>query len=147
MAQPIAPLKLGSPARAKIADRIAEALLLSRPFASAADIASARDKDDKPVFGNREMYSQNTRIEWTDSAAEEVFARVHDASTLRSRNFRVWVIGQAIAPPPAGSTAEPQVLSESKKAFTVFANPGERAADGRIDPAKYRPQVIHENDF
>lgn len=147
MAQPVASLKLGAPARAKIADRIAEALMLSRPFACAADIASARDKEDKPVFGNREMYSQNTRIEWTDSAAEEVFARVHDASTLRSRNFRIWVIGQAIAPPPAGSTAEPQVLSESKKVFTVFADPGERAADGSIDPAKYRPQVIHENDF
>jgi hypothetical protein len=147
MAPPVAPLKLGSPARAKIADRIAEAIVLSRPFASAADLASARDRDDKPVFGNREMYSQNSRVEWTDSAAEEVFARVHDASTLRSRNFRIWVIGQAIAPVPAGSTAEPQVLSESRKAFTVFADPGERGADGRIDPANYRPRVIHENDF
>jgi hypothetical protein len=147
MAQPVAPLKLGAPARARIADRIAEGILLSRPFASSADIASARDRDDRPVFGNREMYSQNNRIEWTDSAAEEVFARVHDASTLRSRNFRIWVIGQAIAPAPAGSSAEPQVLSESKKAFTVFADPGERDADGTINPASYRPRVIHENDF
>jgi hypothetical protein len=147
MAQPVAALKLGAPTRAKVADRIAEALLRSRPFASAADIASARDKEDKPVFGNREMYAQNARLEWTDSAAEEVFARIHDASTLRSRNFRVWVIGQAIAPPPAGSGAEPQVLSESKKVFTVFAGPDEYKADGTIDPASYRPRVIHENDF
>lgn len=147
MALPTAPLKLGAPARTRIADRIAEGILLSRPFACAADIASAVDREDKPVFGNREMYSQNNRIEWTDSAAEEVFARVYDASTLRSRNFRIWVIGQAIAPVPAGSSAEPQVLSESKKAFTVFADPGERGADGRIDPATYRPLVIHENDF
>ena len=147
MALPTAPLKLGAPARAKIADRIAEAILLSRPFACAADIASARDRDDRPVFGNREMYSQGNRIEWTDSAAEEVFARVYDASTLRSRNFRIWVIGQALAPVPEGSTAAPQVLSESRKAFTVFADPGERDAAGRIDPATYRPRVIHENDF
>lgn len=147
MALPTAPVKLGAPARTRIADRIAEGILLSRPFGSAADIASALDRDDKPVFGNREMYPQNNRIEWTDSAAEEVFARVYDASTLRSRNFRIWVIGQAIAPVPAGSTAEPQVLSESKKAFTVFADPGKRGADGRINPANYRPLVIHENDF
>lgn len=147
MAMPTAPLRLGAPARTRIADRIAEGILESRPFASAADIASARDRDNRPVFGNREMYPQNNRIQWTDSAAEEVFARVYDASTLRSRNFRIWVIGQALAPVPAGSSAEPQVLSESKKAFTVFADPGERDADGRIDPANYRPRVIHENDF
>jgi hypothetical protein len=147
MALPTAPLRLGAPARTRIADRIAEGILQSRPFASAADIASARDRDNRPVFGNREMYPQNNRIQWTDSAAEEVFARVYDASTLRSRNFRIWVIGQALAPVPAGSSAEPQVLSESKKAFTVFADPGERDADGRIDPANYRPRVIHENDF
>ncbi len=146
MALPTAPLKLGTPTRAKIADRVAEAILRSRPFASAAEVASARDRDDKPVFGNREMYPQNARIQWTDSAAEEVFARIHDASTLRSRNFRVWVIGQALAPPLAGTT-EPRVLAESKKVFTVFAGPDEYTADGSIDPATYRPRVTHENDF
>jgi hypothetical protein len=147
MAQPVTPLKLGTPARTKIADRVAEAILRSRPFACSADVASARDKDDKPVFGNREMYSQNTRIEWSDSAAEEVFARLHDASTLRSRNFRIWVIGQAVGPVPEGSNAAPAVLAESRKVFTVFADPGERDEEGEIDPAAYQPRVIHENDF
>jgi type II secretory pathway pseudopilin PulG len=146
MALPVAPLRLGTPTRALIADRVAEAILRSRPFASAAELASARDRDDKPVFGNREMYAQNARIQWTDSAAEEVFARIHDASTFRSRNFRIWVIGQALAPPLAGAT-EPRVLAESKKVFTVFAGPEEYSADGTIDPATYRPRVIHENDF
>ena len=147
MAQPTFPLKLGTPARAKIADRVAEAIIRSRPFASAADLASARDDGDEPVFGNKEMYSQKTRIEWTDSAAEEVFARIYDSSTLRSRNFRIWVIGQAVAPARRGSGGKLEVLSESKKVFTVFADPGERDEDGMIDPATYRPRVIHENDF
>lgn len=147
MAQPVAALTIGAPTRAKIADRIAEALLRKRPFACAADIASARDNDDKPVFGNREMYSQNTKIEWTDSAAEEVFDRLYDASTLRSRNFRVWVVGQSVAPLSMNSTAEPEILSEYKKSFTVFADPGARKDDGTIDPVTYRPRVTHENDF
>ncbi|WP_193210475.1 type IV pilus modification PilV family protein [Luteolibacter marinus] len=147
MAAPTQPLELGAPTDSKFADHVAEAILRSRPFACAADIASARDKNDEPVFGNRDMYSQGNKIHWTDSAAEEVFGRVYEASTLRSRNFRVWVIGQALAPPPRGSNADPEILSESKKAFTVFADPGERNDDGTINPSTYRPRVIHENDF
>lgn len=147
MAIPTTPIKLGTPTRSKVADRIAEAILSKRPFASAAEIASARDDESKPVFGNREMYAQNQRIQWADSAAEEVFARLYDASTLRSRNFRVWVVGQVISPQAKGATAAPQVLSESKKTFTVFADPGERLPDGGINPATYRPRVTHENDF
>jgi hypothetical protein len=147
MAPPTAALKLGTPTRTRIADRVAEALIRKRPFACAADIAAARDQDDKPVFGNREMYTQNLRLQWSDSAAEEVLSRILDASTLRSRNFRVWVVGQAIVPQAANSSAEPVVLSESKKSFTVFADPGDRKEDGTIDPATYRPRVTHENDF
>lgn len=147
MAKPVAKLKLGAPTRALIADRIAEALIRSRPFSSAAQIANAKDNDDKPVFGNRETYSQNARLEWSDSASEEIFARVYDASTTRSRNFRIWVIGQAIAPQDKNDTDDPEVLAESKKSFTVFADPGERSEEGDIDASSYRPRVTHENDF
>ncbi|HEY1122621.1 MAG TPA: hypothetical protein VGE67_13505, partial [Haloferula sp.] len=147
MAPPTSLLKLGTPTRTKVADRIAEALIRKRPFASDADVASARDNDDKPVFGNREMYTQNLRLEWSDSATEEVFHRLYDASTLRSRNFRVWVIGQAVAPLGKNSNADPVVLSECKKSFTVFADPGTRKDDGTINKDTYRPRVTHENDF
>ena len=147
MAKPVAKLKLGAPTRSLVADRIADAIIHSRPFASAAEIADAREEDNKPIFGNRETYSQNARLEWTDAAAEEVFARVYDASTTRSRNFRIWVIGQAIAPPREGSSDEPEVLAESKKCFTVFADPGERTPEDTINPSSYRPRVTHENDF
>ncbi len=146
MAPLTAPLELGTPTRSQAADRIAEAILRSRPFASAADLASARDDSDKPVFGNRDMYAQGQNLQWTDSAAEEVFARVYDASTFRSRNFRVWVIGQAMAPPRFGS-GDPEILAESRKVFTLFADPGERSEDGSIDASSYRPIITYENDF
>ncbi len=147
MAPPTSGLELGTPKQTKVADKIADAIVRSRPFACAADIANAHDSQDRPVFGNREMYDQGTNIQWSDSAAEEVFARVYEASTLRSRNFRVWVIGQAVYTPPAASGRKIEVLSESKKAFTVFADPGERKSDHTIDPTTYRPRVTHENDF
>jgi hypothetical protein len=144
MARPTEALELGAPRRDRVADRIAEALIRSRPFACAAEIAAATDRDGLPVFGNRAVYPEGDSIQWTDSAAEEVFARVHDSATLRSRNFRIWIIGQAIA--PAASGKPPQVLAESRKVYTLFAEPARRA-DGRIDPARHQPRVIHENAF
>ena len=92
----------------------------------------------------------NTRLQWTDAAAEEVFARVYEASTVRSRNFRVWVVGQALAPVAATSAITnkaPEVLAEVRKVFTLFADPGQRASDGTIDPKLSHPTVIHEREF
>ncbi len=137
-----APAELGTPTVKLPADRIADAILLRRPFASASELASVTDKDDLPVFGNPDMFTEKN-LQWTDAAAEETFARVFDASTLRSRNFRVWVIGQALG----GPAAKPVPLSEIRKVYTVFDDPGERRNDGSIDPTKINPRVTYENDF
>jgi hypothetical protein len=147
MAQPVASLKLGSPTYTKVADRLAEAITRSRPFACAADIAKAKDASDRPVFGNRDVYAQTNRIEWSDSACEELFARMYEASTLRSRNFRIWVVGQAVHLPEDGDLEDIEVLAETKKAFTIFADPGERNDDEEIDQPHYQPRITHENDF
>ncbi|NQX01650.1 hypothetical protein HQ447_13415 [bacterium] len=136
-------IELGTPTVILVADQIADALMLRRPFASASEMAAVLDKNDDPIFGNRDIYTTFKDIQWSDAAAEELFSRVYDASTVRSRNLRVWVIGQALA----GTDANPEVLAESRKVFTLFADPGVRKPDGSIDPAKYHPKVTHENDF
>lgn len=136
-------LEAGSPTREKAADRLAEGIIRSRPFASMKELAAAKDADDQPVFGNKMLYPDAEKLQWTDAAAEEIFARVHDASTLRSRNFRVWAIGQSIS--KNGSTVE--VLAETRKVFTVFIDPGERKTDGAIDPLKVKPRITYEKDF
>ncbi len=146
------PMDLGAPERERVADYIAEAIVGSRPFASARDLADARTTapdgtEEQPVFGNRDFYDLGDRVWWNDAAAEEVFARIYEGTTLRSRNFRVWVVGQALAPRAAGATGDPEVLAESRKVFSVFADPGERDENGEIDPARYRPAIVHENDF
>ncbi|MCH7227181.1 hypothetical protein [Haloferula sp. A504] len=146
------PMELGAPERDELADYIVNALIESRPFASAAELAEARTRApdgtaDQPVFGNRDFHDLGDRVRWNDAAAEEVFARIYEGTTLRSRNFRVWVVGQALAARPAGTAGEPEVLAESRKVFSVFADPGERDANGEIDPATYRPIITHENDF
>ena len=144
---------LSAPTTDKEADRIAEAIIVGRPYATPSELACAAGTDSKQVFGNPFIYpysppskSYISQLQWNDSAAEEVFGRVYEASTVRSRNFRVWVIGQAISPTSATNTT-PEVLGEVRKIFTVFANPGERKTDGTMDPAKYRINILHENDF
>lgn len=85
-------------------------------------------------------------LQWSDAAAEEAFARVYNSSTVRSRNFRIWVVGQSVAP-TAPTNLSPEILSEVRKAYTVFADPGARKSDGSIDSAKFKISILHENDF
>ena len=129
--------------------RIADAIILMRqraPFASSSEMAEARNAAGALVFGNQNLTPGGERIHRTDSAAEEIFARVYEASTVRSRNFRIWVIGQAVAPTGSASAAS-EVLAEARKVYTVFADPGERRPDGTIDPSKSTLKILHENDF
>jgi hypothetical protein len=145
LAPPVSPLELSAPMQEHEADRIAEAIMKGRPFASLSEIAALKDEQGRFVFGNREVYPEGTSIQWSDAAAEEVFARVYEASTARSRNFRVWVIGQSLGAPK--SDGSPVVLAECRKVFSVFADPGERNPDGSIDPKKTRAVILDENDF
>jgi len=138
---------LDSDTRELPSERIVDAIIRSRPFASPADLALVRDSAGELIFGNRSLFALGTKIHWTDSAAEELFARAYEASTVRSRHFRVWVVGQSLAPLAAGSTSAPQVLADVRKVFTVFANPGLRDDDGTLNPANARVEVLYENDF
>lgn len=147
MAPAIQPLTtLSAPSISKEADLVADAIIQGRPYTSPSELASLNGVDGKPVFGNPDRYADKNRVQWTDSAAEEVFGRVYEASTVRSRNFRVWVIGQALAPTTAENPS-PEILAEVRKAFTVFADPGVRRSDGSIDPSKFKVSILNENDF
>lgn len=152
MAPPVNLYKMPASEINNEANRIADAIILRRkttPFPSPAALAEVRDSPGaggKPLFGNKDLIADGTSIERSDSAAEEIFARVYEASTVRSRNYRVWIVGQSLAPTKS-TTAAPEVLSEVRKVFNVFADPGERTTAGTIDPSKCKITVTHENDF
>lgn len=145
-APPVSPLEVSTPTQTKQADTLAQSIIRARPFASPSEIASVLNPDGKLLLGNRDLLPDGNKIQWSDAAAEELFGRIYESSTVRSRNFRVWVIGQSIAPTQI-TNLSPEVLSESRRVFTVFADPGVRKSDGTIDPAKSHTQVINENDF
>ena len=145
LAPPVSPLELSAPTQEREADRIADAIIKGRPFASSSEIAALKDERGRFVFGNRDVYPEGSSIQWSDAAAEEVFARVFEASTVRSRNFRVWVIGQSLG--PTKSDGSPEVLAECRKVFSAFVDPGERKTEGAIEPTKTRAVILDENDF
>jgi hypothetical protein len=146
MAPPVSSLTLSAPTSSAEADRIADSIIRSRPYHSAADLARAKDSEGCFVFGERAMYAESEHIEWSDAAAEEVFARVYEGSTVRSRNFRVWIVAQALTPSKVvGGT--PTVRAVVRKVFTLFADPGERAADGAIIQNHFKTKVTFSNDF
>lgn len=151
MAPPVAPFRM-TPAQIDAeADRIANAIIKTRktkPFATNASISEVIDAASKPIFGKPNVPNAN-QLHLADSAQEEFFARIYESTTVRSRNFRIWVVGQAISPLAATApvNTKPEVLAEVRRAYTVFADPGERRQDGSIDPTKTKLTIVHENDF
>lgn len=148
---PTEPLKLGAPSSQSgdigpLADRVADAVIRSRPYASASGIAMARDETGEFIFGNKDQYAEGDDIEWSDAAAEEVFARMFESSTVRSRNFRVWIVGQALAP-GIGTNGSPEVLAEVRTCYDIFVDPGERDDDGSIILENVHVKVLHESEF
>jgi hypothetical protein len=146
MMPPTIPLSLSAPTSTRDADRIADAIIHSRPYGSTADLARARKSNETAVFGSRTIYPDDCDIEWTDAAAEEIFARVYEGATVRSRNFRVWIVAQAITPSITPGTS-PAVLAEVRKVHTLFADPGQRAADGSILAGKSKTSITSSNEF
>jgi hypothetical protein len=109
------------------ADRFADAVINSRPLLSTAALSAIRDSQGQPFFGNPNQYSNSTQTqptEWNDAGREELFSKILNLATTRSRNFRVFVTGQSL-------DKNGNVVSTVTKVYQVFIKPN-RAADGTI---------------
>jgi hypothetical protein len=109
------------------ADRFADAVINSRPLLSTSALSAIRDSQGQPFFGNPNEYQNSTQTpptEWNDPGREELFAKIYNLATTRSRNFRVFVTGQSL-------DKNGNVLSTVTKVYHVFINPT-RNATGAI---------------
>jgi hypothetical protein len=123
-APPPGPNPTPTPAQA---DKFADAVINSRPLLSTAALSAIRDSQGQPFFGNPNQYNGSTQTpptEWNDTGREELFAKIYNLATTRSRNFRVFVTGQSL-------DKNGNVLSTVTKVYQVFVKP-KRAADGTI---------------
>ncbi len=117
------------------ADLIADEIIRHRPYVSVSElperVTTAPAKlgmtgtQEVPVLGNTKRTGTQAgstvfEPEWNDAAAEEAFARIFNSSTVRSRNFRIVVTGQAVKRTPSGAT---HVLATRSRVYHVFVKP------------------------
>lgn len=105
----------------------------SRPFPKGMEVQPAKGRplvEGEPVLGavTRPAGDRQIEPEWNDAAAEEAFARLYNSGTVRSRNFRVIVTGQALRKTRSGET---KVLATRSRLYHVFIRPI-RDAEGNI---------------
>lgn len=92
-----------------------------RPFFAPSQLTLMATNNDaarwptNAVFGNRALVGAT---EWDDSAAEEWFAKIYSLSTVRSRNFIVYVVGQALQPDDASKP-----ISTARSAYQIYVEP------------------------
>ncbi len=113
------------PYTSKQADQFADAVIAARPFLSPAQLSGMKIAGGtRAFFGNSAAWSAPTQpapTEWNDSGNEEYFAKVYPLAAVRSRNFRIFVTGQAL-------DKSNNVLSTSSKVFQVYLKPARDAA-------------------
>lgn len=77
--------------------------------------------EGQPILGDtRRVNESSVEPEWNDAAAEEVFARIFNNATVRSRHFRVVVTGQAVVKTRSETT---KVLATRSRVYHVFVRP------------------------
>jgi hypothetical protein len=110
------------------ADRFADAIINSRPLLSTSSLSAIKDSQGQPFFGNPNEYQNSTQTpptEWNDPGREELFAKIYNLATTRSRNFRVFVTGQSL-------DKNGTVLSTVTKVYHVFIKPTRDQTTGAI---------------
>ena len=156
--QTIQPAAVYGPINAagKAADRFANAVIswrTTQPFISTSQLSqlTATDKNNtasQPFFGNLNQYvnndgptAQSDGSYWNDAATEEYFAKLYNLTTVRSRNFRVFVTGQVYIPANGSnpSASSPRPI----RSITFFSSPLEtRMARSRHKTARSRTQPM-----
>jgi len=92
-----------------------------RPFFSTSQLTMLATNNNtsqwpsNAVFGNKTLIGAN---EWNDSAAEEWYSKIYHLSTVRSRNFMVYMVGQALQP-----TDPTKPSSTLQAAYQIYVEP------------------------
>jgi hypothetical protein len=121
-------------------DAFADFVIANRPFLSAsqlADVVSVSGDPTSKFFGNSAQWIGAQPTEWNDAAREEYFSRLFNLTTVRSRNFRIFVTGQSL-------DRTGKVLSTAHRVFQVFLRPT-RGATGSI--TNVQTEVTYEKDL
>jgi hypothetical protein len=98
----------------------------ARPFYSPAQLTQITNGNNYPadaVFGNRTNAGVTA---WNDLAAEEWFSKIYPLATVRSRNFLVHVVAQAMT---TNTNFPSRPVATSRQVHQIYAEP-QRSASG-----------------
>jgi hypothetical protein len=110
-------------------DRFAEAVIASRPYFSVAQLSNITNSNGY-YFGNTNQWTGNANeapTMWNDSAREELFSEIYPLVSVRSRNFLVFVCGQAL-------DTNGNVISSVDRVYNVFLEPLQNGTGATIIP-------------
>lgn len=133
--QAILPSTVYGPKTTTEADIFANAVIAARttsPFLSTPGLATLKSGTNA-FFGNPAVWpsgAPTAPTEWNDAAAEEYFAKIFNLTTVRSRNFRVFVTGQVYI--PANGSQPERVIATANKVYHVFLKPTRDPTTGAI---------------
>lgn len=138
---------VSTPSNSVEADLIADAIIAGRPYLSKSELAlvaspSASGGGSAQLLGNKDFLSGGDRLQINDQATEETFARLYNSATVRSRNFRIHVVGQSLERRPSGTY---RVKATRKKSYRVFVDRGE-GNDPVIDPSAVKVDILYETN-
>lgn len=92
-----------------------------RPFYSPAELTQITNGTgnypSNAVFGNR---TPAVVAAWSDAAAEEWFSKIYPLASVRSRNFLIHVVAQAMT---TNTNFPPRPMATSRQMFQVYAEP------------------------
>lgn len=140
--------EVSAPSAAVEADLVADAIIAGRPYLSTSELAlistpAGSGSNSSLLLGNKEFLAGGSRLQINDQATEEVFARIYNSATVRSRNFRIHVIGQSLERTPSGSY---RIKATRKKSYRVFVSRGE-GNPAIIQPNEVKVEVLHETNL
>ena len=103
----------------------------NRPFASPSQLTLLTNTvagstwPSNSVFGNGSPAGEGgvmgaSGVTWSDAAAEEWFAKIYPLCTVRSRNFLIHVIGQAMS---TNTNAASRPLATARQMYQIYAFP------------------------
>jgi len=94
---------------------------ITKPFFSPAELPQITNGPGtypaNAVFGSRGFANVTA---WNDAAAEEWFAKIYPLTTVRSRNFLIHVVGQAMT---TNTNFASRPIATSRQVFQVYAEP------------------------
>ena len=148
------PQTIGTPTTKRPADKLVDAIIRHRqtygPFQSPSELAEVKLADGTPAFGNLKAYKLERSklvagkwtpgVDWSDAAAEELFARMFNGATVRSRNFRVFVVGEVVG-------ANGQVVARRARMAHLFLDPGTHRPTEPLAKGYPRPIVTYSRDL